>query len=90
MSHFFNDRGDFKDDNEAFFVYRDKTAVKVHTTHKMLKILLTWLGLDPILYGVRSLRIGRTSDLIKFNYKLEDVKRMGCWRSSTVFKYIRQ
>ena len=47
------------------------------------------LGLDDKLYGMHSLRIGRTTDLIKFNYSIEEIKIMGHWRSNVVFKYIR-
>ena len=56
----------------------------------MLKLMLGNLGLDSDNYGVHSLRIGRTTDLAKFNYSIEEIHRMGHWWSNVVYKYIKQ
>ena len=56
----------------------------------MLYTILKRLNLEPGLYGMHSFRIGRATDLIKFNYSIEEVKLMGRWRSNVIFKYIRQ
>ena len=47
------------------------------------------LGLGANLYGMHSFRVGRNSDLIKYQYSLEEVKRMGRWCSNTIYKYIK-
>ena len=55
----------------------------------ILKIALNNLNLDNRLYGMHSFRIGRTTDLIKYNYSIDEVKIMGRWKSNVIFKYIR-
>ena len=82
-------RGDYEQDSEQFFVFRDKTPVDANQARKILKDILKILGLNPNVYGMHSLRIGRTSDLIKFNYSISEVKLLGRWRSNVIYKYIR-
>ena len=76
-------------DEEPFFIFRDGAAVRAHQTHATLKLLIRNLSLDPNLYDVHSLCIGRTSDLAKFGYTVEEIKRMGRWKSNAVYRYIR-
>ena len=59
-------------------------------TRQLLRKMLSSFGLNAELYDMHSLRIGRASDLIKQNYSIEQVKRMGRWKSNAVYKYIRQ
>ena len=59
-------------------------------TRQLLRKMLPSFGLNAELYDMHSLRIGRASDLIKQNYSIEQVKRMGRWKSNAVYKYIRQ
>ena len=89
MNNYMDYRGDYADKNEQFFVFRDKSPVTPTNARNILKICLSNLGLDAKLYGMHSFRVGRTTDLIKYNYSVEEVKRMGRWRSNTVYKYIR-
>ena len=60
------------------FIFRDGSPVKAEHVRATLRWALTKLGLDPNFYGIHSLRIGRTTDLAKFNYSLEEI-----------YKYIR-
>ena len=64
----------------SFFVFRDKSPVTPDNARKVLKECLMHLGLDPLMYGMHSLRVGRTTDLIKYHYSIEEVKAMGRWR----------
>ena len=82
-------RGSYNSDDEQFFIFRDRSHVTAENARQVLKSMISRLGLDEQLYGFHSLRIGRTSDLIKFSYSLEQVKRMGRWKSNIVYKYIR-
>ena len=52
--------------------------------------MISKLGLEDKLYGMHSFRIGRTSDLVKLKYSIDEIKLMGRWKSNVVFKYIRQ
>ena len=83
-------RGPVLHESEQFFVFKDKTPVCDHNVRTVMKAVIDRLGLDSSLYGMHSYRIGRTSDLInKFHMDIEFVKRIGQWKSSEVYKYIR-
>ena len=82
-------RGDYDTEEEHFYIYRDGTPVSAENTRNILKLALTNLGLNPINYGFHSLRIGRCTELINFNYSISAVKLMGRWKSNVVYKYIR-
>ena len=89
MKHYMHIRGGYKDDNEQFFIFRDGSPVLPSHVRKVFKTLIYNLGLEGHLYGMHSFRIGRTTDLIKFGYSIEEIKLMGQWRSNVIFKYIR-
>ena len=77
------------DDEEQFFVLKDRKPVKPGHATSILKLMVKRLGLDNGNYSMHSFRIGRTSDLIKYKYPLDEVQRLGRWRSNAVLKYIR-
>ena len=82
-------RGDYLDEDENLFVFGDKSPVKAEHARKILKSAIKAIGLNERLYDIHSMRIGRTSDLIKYGYSVEEVQRMGRWKSNAIFKYIR-
>ena len=82
-------RPEYTSDEEQFFVYSDRSPVTAEQARKLLRKILKLLGLNDKLYDLHSARIGRTNDLLKFNYSIEEVCRMGRWRSTCVYKYIR-
>ena len=82
-------RGPYDTDEEQFFVFRDKQPVKPGQATAVLKLMIQRLNLNNKNYSMHSFRIGRTSDLIKFKYLLDEVQRLGRWRSNAVLKYIR-
>ena len=82
-------RGDYQSAQDPLFVFRDNSAVHADHIRALLKKTIATLGLDPRLYDVHSLRIGRTTDLVKFDYPIEEVKRMGKWKSNAVYRYIK-
>ena len=77
------------EDKGQLFIFKDGSPVTPNHARSVLRNCLNSLGLDHTMYGMHSLRVGRTTDLIRYNYCLEEVKRMGRWRSNTVYKYIR-
>ena len=74
---------------EQFFVFRDKSPVKPDHVRSLLKTLLKRIALDPSLYDFHSFRVGRSSDMIKFGFTMEEIKRIGHWKSNAVYKYIK-
>ena len=57
--------------DDPFFIFRGGLLVQSKHASQMLKLALSNLGLDNTLYGMHSLRIGQTTDLIKLNYSLD-------------------
>ena len=55
----------------------------------MLRACLKAVNLDPDVYDIHSLRIGRTNDLWKMGMSMEHLKMAGRWRSNAVYKYLR-
>ena len=82
-------RGDYKSDEEDFFILIDGSPVQHDMAWQMLKRMIHSLNLDASLYNFQSLHIGRATDLMKFGYNIETIKRLGCWRSNVVYKYLR-
>ena len=76
-------------DSEQFFVFSDGSPVSAEQARNVLKLCIRSLGLNEKFYGMHSFRIGRTTDLIKYHYSLEEVKHMGRWHSNTVYRYIK-
>ena len=80
----------YVNNSEPLFIFRDGTPVKPEHARSLLRSCLTRLGLNANLYDMQSFRIGRASDMInKFNYSIEAVKRVGHWKSSSMYRYIR-
>ena len=90
LRNYIASRGAYKGNKDQFFVFGDGSTVYPTHARKTLRSCLKAIGVNEMLYDMHSLRIGRTSDLIKFNYPIEVVKRMGRWRSNVIYKYIRQ
>ena len=82
-------RGNYVSTTEEYFVFRDRTPVTADIAREVLRELLKNLGLNSMLYSVHSLRIGRTSDLAKYNFSIAEIRRAGRWRSNAVYRYIR-
>ena len=75
--------------DEQFFVFQDNSPVKPAQTRKVLKELLNEAGLNSQLYTFHGFRSGRASDLLSLNLSVETMKKLGRWRSSAVYTYLR-
>ena len=82
-------RGTYQQENEQFFVFRDKQPVKPENARTVLKTCITKLGLDHKFYNFHSLRIGKATQMLKNNFSIEEIKRAGRWRSNAVYKYLK-
>ena len=81
-------RGNYTNQNENFFIFGDKSVVRLVHVRNILTKCLNNLNLDSCLYGTHSFRIGRCCDLIKEGTPIEDVKRLGRWHSNAIYKYL--
>ena len=82
-------RGSYVTDNEQFFVFADRSPVGPHHLRTLLRQLLSYLNLDEQLYDVHSFRSGRTCDLEKLGYSVEQIKVLGRWKSNAVYRYLK-
>ena len=89
MRKYISVRGNFEEDNDQFFIFRDRSPVVPHHVRAVLNKALTALNLDPEMYGMHSARIGRASDLFKFHYEISEIKFLGRWKSNAVYRYIK-
>ena len=87
---FFTIRGDYDSENEQFFVFRDKSPVKPCHMRATLKAILRQLRLNASLYDTHSFRAGRATDLQNFGYDIEEIKKLGRWRSNAIYQYLKQ
>ena len=89
VNDYIDNREEVLSSAEEFFVFRGRIPVTTAHARKLLKDLLTKLGLNPSFYGMHSFRIGHCTDMIKFGATIEEAKRAGQWKLSAVYKYLR-
>ena len=83
-------RGNYVNNSDPFFVFKDQSAVKPAQVRKVLKLTLTSINLPAHCYSFHGFRIGRSTDLVlKNKLTIEQLKIAGRWRSNVAFKYIR-
>ena len=82
-------RGDYTVQEEQFFLFSDKSQISPNLVQSVLQKLIDRLNLGSSLYGTHSFRISHGSDLIKYGFSIEQIKRMGQWKSNAVYKYLR-
>ena len=78
-----------KSELEQFFIFSDGSPLKPEHFRNTLHMAIARIGLDANLYKVHSLRIGRSCDLFALEVSVETIKKLGHWKSNTVFRYIR-
>ena len=77
------------DNNESFFVFRDRIPVKAVQFRKILKAAVADCGLDCSLYDTHSLCTGHSIDLCRLGIKLRMICNLGRWHSNAVFSYLK-
>ena len=82
-------KGNYTSDEEEFFIFSDGSPVMPWQARTILRKAIANLGLDEMLYGMHSLRVGHSQDLLKFNYSVDEVRMMGRWCSSCVYHYLK-
>ena len=87
--HFMSLRGSYDTDNEAFFVFRDKSQVTSEHVRGVLRKCLENMGLNSLLYDFHSMRIGKATQLYKNGTELARIRFLGRWRSNAIYQYIK-
>ena len=74
---------------EQFFILTDKSPIKADMARNVLSKLFKRLEINPVHYSFHSFRIGRATDLLKFGKSVEQIQRIGRWRSNAMYKYFK-
>ena len=82
-------RGDYVHVNDPLFVFTDGSPVKPYMVRRLLKYLLKKLNLNEKFYDTHSFRKGRAIDLMKAGYHIDQIKKLGRWRSNAVYNYLK-
>ena len=90
MQKFLTARPTWLNDHEQFFIFRDHTPVTPEQYRDVLKKCLLQAGFDPEAYSVHRMRGGRALDLLNLGVSVETIKKIGRWKSNTVFTYLWQ
>ena len=80
-------RKHYVSDEEQFFVFSDRSAVQPWQFRKLLKDLSKLARVDSTCYGVQMLRAGRASDLLEMGISVDTIKKLGHWKSNSVYTY---
>ena len=85
---FLSVRGDYRYEEEPLFVFNNGTLVTPNMARRVLKKLIRMANLDPMLYDTHSFRAGRATDLQKAGFSVDQIKKLGRWRSNAVYNYL--
>ena len=81
-------RGSFTSEMEPLFTFQHNCSIRPTHIRKLLRTAISRLGINASVYDFHSLRVGRTCNLIKMGYTVDEVKQMGQWKSNTMYQYI--
>ena len=82
-------REKFKGDQEPFFTFQDGTPVTPVHFRCLVHKLLVWNKINPSHYRVHGMRAGRSCDLLDMGVSVETIKKLGRWKSNSVYTYLR-
>ena len=89
VRNFITIRGGFVQENENFFVFKDKSIVTPVHMRNTLRKCIENLNLDPSVYDTHSMRAGRSVDLARNGTSVSRIMEMGRWSSNAVYKYLK-
>ena len=75
--------------SEPFFTFQDRLLIPATHIRKVLRICLSRCGFRTDVYSVHSLCIGRASDLCRMGVPVSTIKKLGRWKSNSVYAYLR-
>ena len=82
-------RKPYQTEEEQFFVMKDRSPVTAQHFRSTLKCLLKLNKLNSSIYMTSAFRTGRASDLLTMGVSVETIRKIGCWRSSMVYTYLK-
>ena len=82
-------RKTIKYENEQFFVFCDHSPVTSVHFRNGIKTLIAKNNLDNTLYTSHSIRAGRVTDMVEIGIPIETIRKIGRWKSSAIYSYLR-
>ena len=89
LQEYISRRRKYRCDSEQFFIMKDGSPVTQWHFRNMLDKLLRLNNFDASLYSSKAFRAGRASDLLSMGVSVETIRKLGRWRSSAVYTYLR-
>ena len=78
-------RGKYNSNTEPFFVFRNKKPGTPGILRSVLASGLKKCNVNHKLYSFHSFRIGRSVDLLKAHVEISEIRKIGRWKSNTVY-----
>ena len=88
LSNYLTARKKRKNDNEQFFVFKDRSPVMALHYRKVLKELIVMNSLNNSLYTAHGTRSGRAHDLLEMKIPIPVIKKLGRWSSNIIYTYL--
>ena len=82
-------RGSFSANCDNLFICRDGLLLTPAQARETLSTALKSVNINASLYSFHSLRSGRSCDLLKYGYTVDQIKDCGRWKSNAVYRYLR-
>ena len=76
-------------DDEQFFIFSDHSPVHPRHLRNILLKLLIVNKIDFTLYSVHAFHAGRSCDLLDMGVSVETIHKLGRWKSSAIYKYLK-
>ena len=89
LKEFLTIRKKYKLQTEQFFIFQDKSPVLLQYFRMMLHKLLKFNKFDHKRYNSSSFRVGRVTDLMEAGVPIETIRKLGHWKSSAMYTYLR-
>ena len=80
----------YKHINEPFFVFADRSPVKPMHVRNCFELMLKQCKFKyPQVYRIHGIRARRACDMLRLGLSVEEIKKMGRWKSNAVYKYLK-
>ena len=89
LAEYMSARPTLRHDSEEFFVFWDRSPVQPEHFQKILSSLIKFNHMDPTRYRVHDLRSGHATEMLEQGIQIDIIKKLGRWKSSAVFKYLK-
>ena len=89
VQNFLRFRGSYTSHDEQFFVFKGAIPMEAQHVRLVLKDMIHRLNLNPKGYVFHSMRAGHASDMVKWGFTIEQIKRLGRWKSNAIYKYVK-